>query len=185
MMRWRVKLRSLHRDFGYLVIGLTYIYAISGLAVNHIGDWDPNYEQQEIVYNYEITLSTDPEKAAKDILNYLNIKEAPSDIYYASSKQMEIYFENRILYVDTDMKMIVEESKAPRFFLRLANWLHLNRGKKAWTYFADTYAVVLLFLATSGFFMLPFKKVFKPRPVALILAGVFIPLLYIQLSGGP
>ena len=32
--------------------------------------------------------------------------------------------------------------------------LHLNRGKKAWTYVADTYAVILLYLAVSGLFMI-------------------------------
>ena len=28
----------IHRDVGYLVVGLTLIYAISGIAVNHIDD---------------------------------------------------------------------------------------------------------------------------------------------------
>ena len=43
----RLKLRKLiiatHRDVGYFFAGLTVIYAISGVAVNHIDDWNPNY----------------------------------------------------------------------------------------------------------------------------------------------
>src|SRR3954468_16598061 len=39
--------RALHRDFGFLVIGLTVIYAFSGLAVNHVADWDPNFQSYE------------------------------------------------------------------------------------------------------------------------------------------
>ncbi len=58
---------------------------------------------------------------------------------------------------------MIEEGQKPRFFLRLANWLHLNRGKKAWSYVADTYAVILLFLASSGLFMIPGKKGIKGR----------------------
>src|SRR4051794_989227 len=33
----------IHRYLGYFFFGLTVIYAISGLAVNHIEDWNPNY----------------------------------------------------------------------------------------------------------------------------------------------
>ena len=35
--RWRAWLRAVHRDFGYLAVGLTMIYAFSGIAINHIG----------------------------------------------------------------------------------------------------------------------------------------------------
>ena len=41
----RVALRALHRDIGYFSVGLTVIYAASGLAVNHIADWGPNFTQ--------------------------------------------------------------------------------------------------------------------------------------------
>ena len=38
--RWN---RSLHRDLGYALAVLTVLYAVSGLAVNHIDDWNPSY----------------------------------------------------------------------------------------------------------------------------------------------
>ena len=37
--RWRAWLRAVHRDFGYLAVGFTVIYAVSGIAQNHIEDW--------------------------------------------------------------------------------------------------------------------------------------------------
>ena len=40
-------LRALHRDLGYLAVGLTLVYAVSGLAVNHLADWDPNFANVE------------------------------------------------------------------------------------------------------------------------------------------
>ncbi len=43
-MSWRKWNFVLHRDIGYLCIGLTILYAISGVAVNHIDDWNPSYE---------------------------------------------------------------------------------------------------------------------------------------------
>ena len=41
-MSWRAKLRSVHRDVGYLVVGLTVAYGISGVAVVRIDAWNPN-----------------------------------------------------------------------------------------------------------------------------------------------
>ena len=35
--------RVSHRDIGYLIAGLTIIYALSGIALNHKNDWNPNY----------------------------------------------------------------------------------------------------------------------------------------------
>jgi hypothetical protein len=43
-MNWRKWNFALHRDIGYLCVGLTILYAISGVAVNHVDDWNPSYE---------------------------------------------------------------------------------------------------------------------------------------------
>src|SRR5256885_9515808 len=46
--RWRAWLRAIHRDIGYLAVGFTVIYALSGIAMNHIDDWDPNFHATEL-----------------------------------------------------------------------------------------------------------------------------------------
>ena len=43
-MKWRKFNIIIHRDLGYLCFGLTILYVISGVAVNHIHDWNPTYE---------------------------------------------------------------------------------------------------------------------------------------------
>src|SRR5690606_29026284 len=88
----------------------------------------------------------------------LGIREIPREIYRASDDQLEVLFDKRSLHVDLARGTVVDEGQEPRFFLRVANWLHLNRGKKAWTYVADAYAVALMLLATSGVFMIAGKK---------------------------
>jgi uncharacterized protein len=179
--------RVLHRDIGYFLVGLTFIYALSGLAVNHIGQWDPNFHQVEKQHQLEnvAALPKDDAALAPLVLKELGISETPSDSYRSSAQQLDIVLERRTLHVDTATGKVFEEGEEPRFLLRVFNWLHLNRGKKAWTYVADGYAVLLLFLATSGLVMIPGRKGFVGRGAVIAFAGAAIPALYVVLSGGP
>ena len=191
--------RAVHRDIGYVAVGLTLVYALSGLAVNHITDWkdgDANFAN----YSSEIDVAPlpprthgpgdgDPEKddrAVSDAVRAkLGITQEPREIYRVGPTKIDITFDKRTVHVDEGTQRVVDEGQRPRFFLRAANWLHLNRGKKQWTYFADAYAAGLLILALSGIFMIPGKKGFVGRGAVLVGIGIAIPVLYVTLSGGP
>lgn len=181
---WRPLLRAIHRDAGYTVVGLTLIYAISGLAVNHIGEWDPSFDNYARVHELGALQGTDDAIAAA-VAAKLNIREEPREVYRAAPTELDITYDKRSLHVNPETGHVDEEGQSPRFFLRLANWLHLNRGKKQWRYVADTYAVILVYLAISGIFMLPGKKGLVGRGAFFVLAGAAIPALYVVLSGGP
>ena len=92
-------------------------------------------------------------------------------------------FDKRTLHVNVETGHVVDEGQKPRFILRFANWLHLNRGKKAWTYVADAYAAGLLLLATSGMFMIAGKKGMLGRGAVFVTLGVAIPVVYVVLAG--
>ena len=100
----------------------------------------------------------DDETASHAVLAKLGITKTPQEVYRAGEGDVEILFDRRTVHVNTMTGHVVDEGQKPRFLLRIANWLHLNRGKKQWTYFADGYAAGLLFLALSGIFMLPGRK---------------------------
>lgn len=178
-------LRAIHRDAGYLGVGLTLVYALSGLAVNHVADWDPSFRQIERMHQLPAPLPSDADAAGKRALAALAITEAPNEIYAAGEDAVDVVLEHRTLHVTPSTGRVVEEGQSPRFLLRAANWLHLNRGKRAWTYVADTYAVILLYLALSGLFMLPGKKGLLGRGAILALLGAAVPIGYVVLSGGP
>jgi uncharacterized protein len=184
-LRLRPWVRALHRDFGYLVVGLTFVYAISGLAVNHIADWDPNFVSYARQHQLDRPVPDDDEAAAALVLRHAGIEETPLDVYRPGDGTLEIALEEQTLHVVLETGVIFEEGQRQRPFLRTANWLHLNRGKKAWTWFADAYAIVLLFLATSGLFMLPGKKGLLGRGAVLVSAGIAIPLAYLAWFGSP
>jgi uncharacterized protein len=181
----RAWLRALHRDAGYFVVGLTFIYAVSGLAVNHIKDWDPSFRQIQRTYQVPLPIPGADRAAADYVLARLGVREAPREVYRASDSQLDLVFDGRTFHVDPMTGRVVEEGQQARPLLRLANWLHLNRGKPAWTYIADAYAVLLLFLATSGLFMIPGKKGLRGRGALVVALGAAVPILYVVLSGGP
>jgi hypothetical protein len=184
-LNFRPWLRALHRDIGYFAVGLTIVYATSGLAVNHLKDWDPNFKQVDRTHQLALPLPTDDSAAAKSALRTLGVHEEPREVYRASDTQLDLVFDKRTFHVDTKSGVVHEEGQAARPLLRLANWLHLNRGKKAWTYIADFYAVFLLFLAFSGLFMIPGRKGLIGRGAIVVLLGAAVPVGYVLLSGGP
>jgi hypothetical protein len=182
-IQWRAVLRAVHRDVGYAAVGLTFVYAVSGLAVNHVAQWDPNFTRTVSAREIGGPLPEDDDAAKRLVLGKLDIAEEPKEVY-REGDELEVLFEHRTLHVTVATGHVVDEDQRPRFFVRAANWLHLNRGKKAWTYFADSYAVGLLFLATSGLFMIAGKKGFFGRGVYFVAAGVAIPLVYLALVRG-
>ncbi|WP_319228034.1 hypothetical protein [Draconibacterium orientale] len=43
-MKIRKLLRILHRDFGYFIVAMTIVYAVSGIYLNHRHDFNPDYK---------------------------------------------------------------------------------------------------------------------------------------------
>jgi hypothetical protein len=184
-IRWRPWLRAIHRDVGYFSIGLTFVYALSGLAVNHIADWEPNFRQVTRVHQMALPLPADDAGIADTVRSALGVPEPLREVFRADEYSVEVVFDRRTLHVDTRTGRVVEQGQEPRFFLRVANWLHLNRGKKAWTLIADGYAVFLLLLSITGLWMFPGRKGILGRAGLIAVAGALVPVLYVTFSGGP
>jgi len=182
---WRPWLRAMHRDIGYVAVGLTFVYALSGLAVNHLTDWsDGDASFKTYSTSHELGPLTGADQAiADDLRKRLSIKEIPREIYRQSPDELDVIFDKRSLHANTATGHVVDEGQKPRFILRVANWLHLNRGKKAWTYVADAYAAGLMILALSGMFMIAGKRGLLGRGAVLVGLGIAIPVAYVVFAG--
>ncbi|HEY8073602.1 MAG TPA: PepSY-associated TM helix domain-containing protein [Labilithrix sp.] len=183
---WRAWLRATHRDVGYVAVGLTFIYALSGIAVNHITDWsdgDPSFASYSKTVELGPIAGADEKAVADEVRKKLAIAAAPREVYRESPDDIEVLFDKRTLHVNPLTGHVVDEGQKPRFILRVANWLHLNRGKKAWTYVADSYAAALLLLATSGMFMIAGRKGLLGRGAILVGIGIAVPVVYVTLAG--
>jgi hypothetical protein len=175
----------LHRDIGHLAVGLTFVYALSGIAVNHILDWEPSFQSYQETRELGGPVAGTDDEAAAAVRARLGVAEEPRDVFRAAPDDLQLVFDKRTLHVNTATGRVLDEGQRPRFFLRVANWLHLSRGKKAWTYVADTYAAGLLVLALTGIVLNTGRKGLWGRGGVLILVGAAIPVAYVQWSGGP
>ena len=168
-----------------MLVGLTFVYALSGLAVNHIADWDPNFD----AYERTVQLSAgypamDDSALAAAALSAAGVDGPPTDTF-GLDDELQVTTSSAELTVSRASGEVLVRGRSPRLLLRVSNWLHLNRGKRAWTFIADAYAILLLGLAVSGMFMLPGRRGLRGRGAVLVALGVSIPVLYVTLSGGP
>jgi len=185
-IKWRKVLRAVHRDIGYLAVGFTFIYAISGIAVNHIADLgDTSFTQIEKTVPLDFDLPADPKAAASVVAEKLDIDGELVDAYQATDTQLILTYEQMTADIDTASKTVFLNGQEPRFFLRIANWLHVHRQTTAWTYIADAYAIMLLYLAISGMFMIAGRKGLFGRGGLLVAVGIAIPIVFVVASGGP
>ena len=182
--RWRAWLRAVHRDIGYLAVGFTVIYALSGIAMNHIDDWDPNFHATEITRKITpIAPGLSDAEATRRIAEVAGATGALDDVYRAGD-------EVRLTLADGTKVTAIGETltiqhRRDRMFFRVADWLHATRGKAAWKWIADAYAVLLLYLAISGIFMIKGRLGLRGRGAVMIAIGLAAPIGYIVLSGGP
>ncbi|HET9625027.1 MAG TPA: PepSY-associated TM helix domain-containing protein [Kofleriaceae bacterium] len=182
--RWRAWLRSLHRDIGYIAVGFTMIYAMSGIAMNHIDDWDPNFNATEITKKIApLTDEMSDADATARVIAAIGVTSKVTDVFRAGD-------EVRLAFATGEKATAIADSvtvqyRRDRFFFRVADWLHATRGKQVWKYISDVYAVLLIYLAISGIFMIKGKLGLRWRGTILIVAGLVAPIGYIIGSGGP
>lgn len=171
MRKW---LRFIHRDLGYFFVGITIIYSVSGIILNHKKNGeDPAYRTEYKTMQLASSLSPDQLTSywKENITEYSLNRIIPEDDSY------NIYIKGGLgNYNPIDGKLTFEvyEKKEWVYFI---NKLHYN-SKKGWTLMADVFAIVMIVFAISGIFMVPGKKGVTGRGKWLILIGIIIPFLF-------
>lgn len=184
MIKWRRWNAVLHRDLGYLCAGLTLVYAVSGVAVNHTADWNPNYSVRTRVVELG---SLDPGSVtsptfAPNVMERLGVDGAVQGMFRPDPGTVQIFLdEARTITVDLGAGQASVEEVRDRPGLRMANFLHLNHAKRLWTWMADVYAGALALLAVTGLFVLRGRNGITGRGAWLTAAGVVIPVAFLLL----
>jgi hypothetical protein len=176
---WRRWNAALHRDTGYLAVALTLVYAISGLAVNHIASWNPNYTRTQEIRQIQPLSSQAPfaslvasAKAALQPEGRFKSAFQPDD------DTLQLFYDQTSYAIDLPTGKVLVDATRPRPVLHAMNQLHLNAPKRAWTLIADLYAVALILLSLTGLFIIKGPKGFLGRGWWLVGIGTAIPLFY-------
>jgi len=177
-MNWRKINRVLHRDFGYFFVASSIIYGLSGIALNHMKDWNPSY----VISSKMIQVQDLPEKESitKDyvfkLLDRYDDRDNYKKYYFPANDRLKVFlFGGSILINLNNGEGYIEKIRKRKIFHDI-NYLHYNPGKW-WLWFSDIYAGALILLAITGLFILRGKNGIKGRGAWLTLAGLAIPLI--------
>jgi len=182
-MQWRRWNNILHRDLGYLCAGLTIVYVVSGIAVNHVHQWNPTYDVERRTAPLAPLTAEElvPPVGPGHLLQQLGLPPAYRTTFRPDSTSLRIFVENGTVDVDVATGVVTVELVRERPVLGSTNFLHLNHAKRLWTWMADLYAVALGLLAVTGVFVLKGKKGITGRGAWLTAIGVAIPMVFLLL----
>lgn len=174
--------RVVHRDLGYFFFGMTIIYGLSGIALNHRHDWNPNYSITQKNHLFELPGQTLSDN--KDLsLFFLGQLEGIDDYrtQLLRGKDLRIFVRDGSIDIDleTGVGKVEIVRKRPVFYE--VNFLHYNTPKKLWTWFSDLFAGGLIILAITGLFVLKGKQGITQRGAWITAAGVVLPLLLLYI----
>ncbi|MHC4940040.1 MAG: PepSY-associated TM helix domain-containing protein [Planctomycetota bacterium] len=179
-MKLRQLVRVLHRDTGYFCVGLTVFYAVSGIAVNHIDDWNPSYSRSEEHVALG-PLSGDLESMEQAVVAGAGIDADDVRGRHRPDPGTFVVFlpnggEAKVA-VATGEGKVVRITTRP--FLFESNVLHLNHLKGVWTYVADGFSVLLILLAITGMFILKGRQGLGGRGKWFVSAGIMLPVAFL------
>jgi len=181
MMNWRKLNRILHRDIGYLIVGMTVIYAVSGIVLNHrkkSGDASFSIKTTE----FNVNAPVQREKVNNSYISQLvkDLNEASfKGHYFPSENLLMVYLDGGHiqLNLETGSGEMIKLRKRP--VLWEFNFLHYNKPKRLWTWISDVFAVSMILIAVTGLFMIKGKKGITGRGAVLTLIGILIPLSFL------
>ncbi len=172
--RW---LRIIHRDLGFLLVGVCLVYGISGFLLNHMDGKDPAFKTKEETLQLE-----------------KNLTHEELTVLWADKKLPEL---KRIMSIDEDHQRLMlnggigvynsatgivdYETHSKNEFIYWINRLHYNKVK-GWSVMADIFAFSLVFFAISGLLIVRGKNGITGRGEWYLIAGLIIPVVYIILA---
>lgn len=177
-MRWRHLFRVVHRDIGYVAVALTIAYALSGIAVNHIDDWNPSYTFSERAVEVgPLPAGTLAEQEAFVVTALALDRKDVKGHFADTATSLRVFLtDGQEARVDTRTGRGTLKTIATRPVFFEVNALHLNNLKGVWTYVADIFAIALMILALTGMTMMKGDRGLAGRGKYFVGAGLTLPI---------
>ncbi|MCG8375327.1 MAG: PepSY-associated TM helix domain-containing protein [Chlorobiales bacterium] len=166
----------LHRDLGYFFAGLIIAYCLSGIALNHIDEWNPDFivnkTSLDFGQSYEMGDISDrviAEFSSRAGENSFRLYDFPSE------RQVKVYYKDATLLVNLQDGTGEYEKISRRPLFYQINVLHRN-SIEWWKWASDIFAGMLIVIAVTGMFMLRGNNGFSGRGKWLAATGLVPPL---------
>jgi hypothetical protein len=183
VQRWRLASRAIHRDLGYFFTGVVLIYGVSGLAVNHVDHWDPDF----VVERREVPLPLPRERArvsARELERALGAIEGVGSLQtfdFPTAGRVKVFLEEGTITSELGSGVGTYEAVRRRPVFYAVNRLHLKPGGW-WLVFSDAFALGLIVVAVTGLVLARGRHGLGQRGKWLVAAGAIAPLAALLLS---
>jgi hypothetical protein len=167
----------IHRDLGFLTVGLCLVYGISGFLLNHINGKDPAYKTTEVTLQLDTHLTNEELTALWADRKFPQLKK----IMAIDEDHSRLMLQGGIGIYNPVTGVADYELHSKNEFIYWINKLHYNKIK-GWSIMGDLFAFSLIFLAVSGLFMVKGKHGIARRGKWYLTGGILIPILYIVLG---
>lgn len=178
-MKFRRLLRIIHRDLGYFIVGMTIVYALSGIFLNHRHDFNPDYIITVEEFNFNPV--GEGKLSASDVRRILegHDKELVYKKHYTTKRgEVKVFIENGEVVLNPESGQAWVRYLQRRPILFEMNRLHKASIGTVWKWVSDVMAATLLLVAISGLFLLKGKHSFTRWGWWLTLAGILVPLTF-------
>lgn len=161
-------IRSLHRDIGFLLVGMTLLYCASGIIMIY-------RDQGFLKFEEHVETTVAPGLVAEELapalkLRRLEIDRQDGDMLYFNNGQYNAST-GEVSYTVEKFPLIIEK----------INSLHLSPSSSTIHYFGVTYGALLFFLAASSLFMYRIGTKQSRRGIIIASAGAISAFLIVAL----
>ena len=178
-MKIRKLLRILHRDLGYFIVGMTIVYALSGIYLNHRHDFNPDYKIFITDFQAELpSKSASTTNEVKAALKFVDDAVVYKKHYINNQGQIKVFIENGEAVINPETGKGTMQYLQKRPFIFSINMLHRATLGTLWKWVSDLMAVILIFVAVSGLFLLKGKRGFNRWGWWFMVAGIVVPLVF-------
>jgi uncharacterized protein len=172
---WRKWLLTAHRDVGYFFAGITLVYCISGIALNHRDDWTPSFvvEKKTVPFAMPGDRVKIDSTWVKSHLQSAGITDSYRAHDFPSPEKMKVFLKDGSLMVDAATGEGEYESLRRRPLFYQINRLHLNPNR-VWTFFSDAFCLGLGLITVTGLFLARGRYGFLWRGAAFTGGGFLV-----------
>lgn len=175
--------RALHRDLGYALTAFVISYCLSGLALNHRDDWNPDFviEKRAITLDRAYRDDEVDARLARSLTERIG-ETAERVVDVPTPGQVKIYYDNASLHLYLAERRGVYERVMRRPVFYDANVLHRS-SLRGWRWFSDAFSVLLVLVNVTGLLILKGRHGLTARGKWLVAAGLLPPAVALVAFG--